>query len=242
MIREDGLILETTGRPRDRHIIGYENPFEYFLYGVQNTEIRLSFTDAGLANLRQQYVPNPNFSPEIWRSHPEYVATTALWQDWAGKWVNITGSYNDNQVFQVTSLTVATPPAIQFATYPTNRRGELVEMIALVGDFPVLPESIYPYTFLILDVLRDDGMPFKMMVYTENYSSWTKSAIPFSLFRTWVKLKGWHFNPSRYTKLPDLIEVQSIEKTVSPPQTTITFVPFVPIPTSPPLVPVPTTN
>ncbi|MBX3086517.1 MAG: hypothetical protein KF716_33090 [Anaerolineae bacterium] len=184
MLRDDGLILEKAGRPRDRRIIGYENPFEYFLYDAQNTEIRLSFTDAGLANLRQQYVPNRDFAPEIWRSHPEYVATTALWQDWAGKWVTITGSYDDKQVFQVTSLMVATPPASQFATSTTNRRDELVEMIALVGDFPELPESIYPYTFLILDAIRDDGMPFKIMVYTENYSSWTKSAIPFSLFRT----------------------------------------------------------
>lgn len=215
-----GLIVATTAPSDDLRIAGYQQPFKYFLYDEQENVIPLSFTVEAIDSLRQQFLSsgglNPLPTPQMWDEHPEYIATTALWQEWTGKWVSLTGKFDSSGTFEVRSLNPTDPPLFQ----STSSRAKLVEITAFL-DFPhgydrVAPPIPIPYTFL--DATSIDGTKYTVIVYNSNLSSLPRilSATNEEVYilasiKHWVKLKGWHLDPPRYSQSPDLIEVQSIQ-------------------------------
>lgn len=225
-------------------------PVEYHLYDSQNEQIKLGFSpdfemafglkslDGNprgpqiIANATLESLSTPNIYLPVATDLIRYELYNTLWQDWAGRWMSVTGRFSAKGVLFVEAFKAAQPTGLSFLTQapslpPLPSSGDLQRSVSIMvrgyaktTEYNPLRRGEHGYRGALDYTLSDiNGQTFELFIYDMQPNNTTQingqhSNDMFALqdVHGLVDFSGWQFRPARYPAKPNLIEVQSIQE------------------------------
>lgn len=214
-------------------------PMEYHILDSQGKDITLAFNNATLqlqywqkwldANPQKDTIQlNATQPSSVWQNYSKYLTYNAIWQDFAGQWVTVSGQFVQPTVLEVNSIKLIPNSAASASPTKSTKltaRRVIVTGQIIISNYNPLPRSTQPgfgggFVYRLKDI---NGQTINLYIYDSQPNNTTRiialggNPVTFDELKSkWVSFTGWIFSPSRFPELPNAIEVQTIQE-ITPP-------------------------
>jgi hypothetical protein len=186
----------------------------------------LEFPNAAIEFLRQAYAKaRPKFAGYgPWDKPPSILAYNALWQDWAGKWVTVQGSFTKSDTLAVRTLQVTKPEKEHHETTQSPNKSQMVILEGPITDEAIVygsPADAPNRGGFFVWFTDIDGKTSNLLILDLQMNNLTQyiskdgQDVTFEivfdgLSYRWLRFTGWKLNPPYSEALTDVVFVQSI--------------------------------